>query len=108
MLPNWRGSDEPPERLDVELEGALLGHRRLVQHAGGDLDVLRAQRRDDLAGGQVARGDLLRVEPDAHRIVARAEDAHVADAVEPREHVAHLQRRVVGDVERVARAVRRA
>ena len=99
---------EPPERLDVELIGALLRHRRLVHHAGSDLHVLRAQRRHHLAGGQVARCDLLRVEPDAHGIVARAEDAHVADAVEAGEHVAHLQGRVVGDVERVARAVRRA
>ena len=99
--------DQPAERLDVELEGALMRHRRLVEHAGGHLDVLRLQRLDDLAGGQVARGDPVGIEPDPHGVVARAEDLDVADAVEPRQHVLHLQGRVVRDVELVARTVRR-
>ena len=102
------GVVEPALGLDVELEGGVGRDRRLVQDARCDLHVLRADRRHHLARGQVARRDLLRIEPDPHRVVARAEHAHVADAVDPGEHVAHLQRRVVGDVELVARLVRRA
>ena len=33
------------ERLHRDLEGELVGHRRLVEDAGGDLDVLALQRR---------------------------------------------------------------
>ena len=94
-------------RLDIELEGAGLRHRRLVDDAGGDLHVLGAQRIDHIARGQVAQRELLGIEPDAHRVVARAEDGDVADAVDAGEHVLHVQRGVVGDVEQVARAVGR-
>ena len=93
--------------LDVELEGARHRHRRLVDHAGGDLHVLAAQRRDHVAGGQIADGELFRIEPDAHRVVARTEDGDVADAVDARQHVLHVQGGVVGDVELVARVVGR-
>ena len=108
MLANWRGSTSRPKRLDIQLEGAGARGRRLVEHARGDLDILRLKGGDDLAGGQVARRDLVGIEPDPHRIVARAKDPHVADAVEPRQHILHLQRGVVRDVELVARPVRRA
>jgi hypothetical protein len=40
-----------------------------------------ADRGDDVAGREPALRDLLRVEPDAHRVVARAEQLHVADAL---------------------------
>ena len=96
---------QPSLRLDVELEGAGPRHRRLIDHAGGDLHVLTPQRRDHVARGQIAQGELFRIEPDAHRVVARAEDGDVADAVDAREHVLHVQGGVVGDVEQVARAV---
>ena len=99
--------DEAPQCLDIQLKGAEARGRRLIEDARGDLDILRLERRDDLAGGQVARRDLVGIEPDPHRIIARAEDPHVADAVEPRQHVLHLKRRVVRDVELVARPVGR-
>ena len=99
---------QAPERLDVQLEGALLWDRRLVQDARSDLYVLPAQRRQHVAGREVARRRLVRIEPDAHRIVARAEHPHVADTVDPGEHISDLQGRVVRDVQLVARAVRRA
>ena len=37
---------------------------------------------DHVAGRQIAHGEFLRVEPDAHRVVAAAEDLHVAHARE--------------------------
>ena len=39
------GIGEPPERLHRDLEGARMRDRRLVEHAGGDLEVLRLQAR---------------------------------------------------------------
>jgi hypothetical protein len=52
---------EPTERLDIELEGAQAGSRRLIEDARGDLDVFGLVGADDLAGGQVARRDLVRI-----------------------------------------------
>ena len=101
------GVGEAALGLDVELKGAGDRNRRLVDHASGDLHVLAAKRRDHVASGQIADGELLGVEPDAHRVVARAEDGDVADAVDARQHVLHVQRRVVRDVELVARVVGR-
>ena len=98
---------EAPLRLDIELEGSGLGHGRLIDDAGGNLNVLGAQGIDHVARGQVTYRKLLGIEPDAHRIVARAEDGHVANTIDTSEHVLHVQRRVVGDVQQVARAVRR-
>jgi hypothetical protein len=48
-----------------------------------------------VAAGQVARGHLLRIQPHAHGVVARAEHAHVAHARDARQQVAHVQRGVV-------------
>ena len=42
---------------------------------------------DHVAGGQAARGHLLRVEPDAHGVVAGAEHAHLAHAGDARQRV---------------------
>ena len=82
MLANCSGSVKPALRFDVELEGAAAVLGRLADRAGRDLDVLRAQRGDDLARGQVERRGAAGVDPDAHRIVARAEQLDVADAVD--------------------------
>ena len=49
----------------------------------------------------------LRVEPDPHRIVAAAEYGDRADAVDAGQRILDLERREIGDEQRVARAVRR-
>ena len=97
--------DEAAQGLDIQLEVALIGHGRLVQHARSDLDVLGPDRRDHVAGREAPGGDLGRVDPDAHGIVAGPEDDHIADAFEPRQHILDLQGRVIRHVELVARAV---
>ena len=97
------GVGEPAQRLDVELEGAGLRHRRLVDRRRRR--PARSAPRSAATTSPAVRlrdGELLRIEPDAHRIVARAEDGDVADAVEAREHVLDLQRGVVAEVELVA------
>ena len=49
----------------------------------------------------------LRIEPDAHAVLAQAEEGDVADAVDARQRVAHLDERVVADVELVVAPVGR-
>ena len=94
-------------RFDVELEGVTGRVRRLAERTGGDLDVLRAQGRDDFACGQIERGGAAGIDPDPHRIIARAEQLHVADAVDPAQAIAHLRQRVIGDIAAIERAVGR-
>ena len=47
------------------------------------------------------------IDPDPHRIVAAAEQPHVADTVDPGQPVAHLGQRVVGDIAAIERIVGR-
>ena len=107
MLPNCSGVLRRPRVFDAELEGAGGLHGRLVEHAGGDLGVFGLEGGDDLAGGEAAGGDLFGVEPDAHGVVAGADDVDVADAGCAGEDVLDLQGGVVGEVELVARVLRR-
>ena len=101
------GRGQPAERFDVDLISFVTRGRRLVQDTGRDLKILCAQRREHVAGGEIVGRCLLRVEPDAHRIFATAMELHVADARQARQHVLDVQGRVVRQVERVARLVRR-
>ena len=88
MSANCSGSVSRPCVSTLSWKALPLVVGRLAERAGGDLDVLRAQRGDDLAGGQVERGGAAGIDPDPHRIVARAEQLHVADAVDPGQPVA--------------------
>ena len=72
---------QPAERAERDLE--LAGRRRdrlLADRAGGHLGVLLANGRDDVAGRQVARRQLAGIDPDAHAVIALAEQEDVADA----------------------------
>ena len=84
------GLGEPAERLHGDLEGAGLVDRRLIEHARRDLHVLALQRADDVIGGQAERLQPVRIEPDAHRIVAAAEHGDRPDAFDARQHVDDL------------------
>ena len=101
------GIGEPAERLHRDLEGARLCDRRLIEHAGGDLDVLRLQGVGDVGRGQAERLQAIRIEPHPHRIIAAAEHRDRADAVDAGQRIGHFQRRVVGDEQRIARLVGR-
>ncbi len=95
------------ERAHRDLEGELVGHRRRIEHARGDLDVLALQRVGDVERGQVQRLQPVGIEPDLHRIVAGAEDGDGADAVDAGQQILDLDVGVVGHEQRVARLVRR-
>ena len=69
--------------------------------AGRDLDVLLAQRVDDVAGGDLARRQPIRIEPQPHRVLALAEDRDVADAGHALERVLDVDVEVVAEEQRV-------
>ena len=101
------GRAQPAQRLHRQGEGTRRDGRRLVDGAGGDLEVGGAQGQYHFGGREVMRRDPRRIEPHAHRIVTRAEHQDVADAVDTAQHVLHVERGVVRDVLLVARAVGR-
>jgi hypothetical protein len=86
---------EPSQRLHRDLKRSLLGDRRLIEHAGGDLDVLALQRLDHVGRGQADRLQAVGIDPDAHRIVAAAEHGDRADPVDAGQNVGDRERRIV-------------
>ena len=104
-VPELRRILEAAEELDADLVGALVGRRRTIQHTTGNLHVLTAKRPHHLAGGQAQGGDPVRIEPDAHRVFARAEQAQIADAIEPGQPVADVEQRVIRQIQLIARAI---
>ena len=66
--------------------------------ASGNFDVLLLQRRDHVGGGQLPCSQLCRVKPDAHGILALAEDDDVADAWNALQGILDVDVQIVGDV----------
>ncbi len=101
------GIDQPAQGLHADVEGGCRRHRRLAEHAGSDLHIVAAQRIHDVLGGQAARRGLVRIEPDAHGIVARALDLGVADAIDAGDRIGDLQGHVVRQIKLIPAAVGR-
>ncbi len=98
---------QAPLRIDRQLHVHARQARRCADHAGRGLHVLATDGGHHVAGREAALRDLLRVEPDAHRVVAAAEDLHLAHAFDARQRVLHVQHRVVAQVVDVVAVVRR-
>ena len=90
---------EAADDIDGDLEGLLRIGGRLAELAGGNFDVLLAQRADDVGGGELAGGELDRVEPDAHGVLADAEDDDIADALDALEGVLDVDVEVIAHEE---------
>ena len=90
-----RESSHNPQR---HLKTLLGIGRRTAQLAGGNFDVLLLQRRNHVGRGQLPRRQLRRVQPDAHGILALAEDHDFADAGDALQSVLDVNIQVVGDV----------
>ena len=58
--------------------------------------------------GDAEGGELVRIEPHAHRVAPLTEDAHVADARQPLQRVDELQIGVVAEGDEIDRSVRRS
>ena len=98
---------EPALRLDGELKLLIVGDRRGADPAERGLDVLALHRGDDVVRREIERRHPIRVEPNAQGIIERPEQARLADAIDPRQGVDDVDRRVIGEVERVVAALRR-
>ena len=99
---------EPSDRIDLELECRAGRGRRLSQFAGGHLDVLLCDRGLDVGCGDAEGGELVRVEPYAHRVPPLTEDAHVAGTREPLQRIDELQIGIVAEGDEIDRSVRRS
>ena len=88
-------------RADTQLIALGLRHRRLTDAASRHLDVLLAQRVHNIAGRQPAAGKTVGIEPQAHRVLALAEDNDVADARDALDRVPDQEVDVVAHEQRV-------
>jgi hypothetical protein len=98
---------QPPVRVHGQGVVDAIRRGRAAHYAGGDLRVLFADGGDHVPRRQPARRHLLRVQPDAHGVVAGAEDLDLARARDARQRVLHLQHGVVAQVDHVVTVVRR-
>ena len=78
---------QPSLRIDGELQIEPDLARRCADHAGCRLHVLRPDFAHHVGCRKAALGDLLRIQPDAHRIVAGAEQLHLTDAFDARQPI---------------------
>ena len=79
------------DRVHLHLEGRAGRRRRLADLAGRDLDVLLGDGVLHVDGGDAELGQLVGIEPDAHRIAPLAEDLDVADAGQALQRIDDLQ-----------------
>ena len=79
--------DEPPLHRHRILHLQPGGRRRDADAAGGRHDVLLLHDAGDVAGGHAKARHLVGIEPDAHAVIARAEEAHEADAGNTRHRI---------------------
>ena len=87
------GVRETTLRVDRQIKrnGRALRHRRLADSTGGNLHVLFLDRLDHIAAGHPERRQPLRIEPDAHAVIARAEKRHIAHARNACQVVLHVE-----------------
>ena len=98
---------EPALQFDGVLEVDAGRRRRHADLTGGHVLALPLQRRHDVLRVQAARFELLRIEPDPHRILTGAEHVDVADPGKSRQLVPEIDGGVIGEVEAVVAVVRR-
>ena len=75
--------------------------RLLANCAGGDLNILFPDRGNDVTRCQISFGNFVGMQPDAHGVIARTEDLHAAGAGNARQHILHLQGRVIAQIDLV-------
>ena len=98
---------EPALGVDLELEIDSLLDRLLINGSGGDLDVLLADGGHDVAGGEIPGCNPVRIQPDAHRVIAGTKDPDVAGPRNTCQDVLDLERRVIAQIDIIIAAVRR-
>ena len=95
---------EAAQHVDRVLERLVRGLRRRPGLAGSDLRVLRVQRLDDVVGDQREGLQLLRVQPDAHRVGAGAKHIDFGHTRDAGELVLEVDGAVIGQEQAVVDA----
>ena len=98
---NCSGSIRRPRVLIGTWSCCPVGHRGLANLAGRHLGVLAADGQGHVGGRHVAGGELLRINPDPHAVVALAEDPDVADPGESGDLVLDSRQGIIAEVELV-------
>ena len=93
MLLNCAGSLKRPETRTAIWYCWLGSEGCCAKLAGGNFYVLLGQRVDDVERGEAARGQLGGVEPEAHGVLALAEDDDRADTGDALERVGDIRTR---------------
>jgi hypothetical protein len=88
---------EPAQRVQRDLRFLLVDRRLLADRASGNGCVLLAESIGNIRGRQATRGQFVRIDPDSHAVIALPEQEDIADAVDARELVLHLQHGIVAD-----------
>ncbi len=96
---------EPALAGDAESQVHALSHRLAANSAGRGLGVLLTNRRSDIVGRQTELSEPVGAQPDADRVVARAEHLHAANAGDAAQLVNDVGRAVVRDIQTVVTAV---
>ena len=99
--------DQPALGVDRELERLARRRRFLADLAGGHLQVLLADGVDDVLGAEPEGGHLVRIEPDAHAVVAAADVGDVGDAGQAAQLVLDLDGGVVAQIDVVVHRLAR-
>ena len=107
MSPNSSSVCRRPCALTESCRSMRSGAGRGADDAGRGLHVLLADGAHHVARRQVALGDLARIEPHAHRVVAAAPHQHLAHALDARQAVLDVEHAVVAQVRHVVALARR-
>src|SRR5258707_1920726 len=107
MSPNCCGSLSRPTAL-IWNSNAVSGGAGACPSLPAATYILLCDRILDIHRGDAEGGELVRIEPYAHRVAPLAEDAHVADTRKPLQRVDQLQIGVVAEGHEIDRSVRRS
>ena len=103
------GGHEAAGRLYGVGELGARWRGRPADLAGRDQDILLLDRRGNVRNGQAQLGQLIRLDPDAHRIFegAATDDLGLTDAADSRQLIEDIDRGVVGQELLIIGAIRR-
>ena len=93
--------------LDIELQLLIVGDRAGADAADRGLDILRLDRADDVAGGEIEPGQPVGAHPGAHRVILRAPNGRVADAGRAFDLIEQIDGHVIGEEQRIVRVLGR-
>ena len=99
------GIAEPAHGIDLRREHGTGRRRGAADLPRSHLDVLLGDRVLHVDGGDAELRELVRIEPDPHRVAPLAEDLHIADAGNALQRIDQLEIGVIAECDEVDRAV---